>query len=129
MTNQICGRFLKICKAMEQSDNMKVHYLTTLSTNSTNSIIGFNMWIICRRLDNTSQLMNMGSCMLKKTYIQECIVEDHIALSLIQDHITLSLIQDHIALSLIQKLKGCMSGTYCINSFDFYEIDTILEYM
>ncbi len=74
-------------KTMEQSNNMRVQYETKLSNISAKSIISSNMRIICRRLklDNISQLMNMGSCMLKKTYIQECTVDDHIALSVIQE--------------------------------------------
>ncbi len=96
---------------MEQSNNMRVQYITKCSKSSAKSIIGSNMWIICRRLklDNISQLMNMGSCMLKKTYIQECTVEDH------------------IALSVIQELRSCMSGTYFINGFSFRKIDALLN--
>ncbi len=71
------------------------------------------MRIKCKRLklDNISQLMNMGNCMLKKTYIQECTVEDQ------------------IALGVIQELRSCMSGTYFINGFSFREIDATLEYI
>ncbi len=100
-------------KTMEQSNNMKVQYITKVSKISAKSIIGSNMSIICRRLklDNISQIMNMGSCMLKKTYIQECTVEDH------------------IALSVIQELRSYMSGTYFINGFSFHEIDATLEYI
>ncbi len=53
----------------------------------------------------------MGRCMLKKTYIQECTVEDH------------------IALSVIQELRSCMSGTYVINGFTFHEFNATLEYI
>ncbi len=100
-------------KTIEQLNNMRVQYITTFSKISAKSIIGSNMRIICRilKLDNISQLMNMGSCILKKTYIQECTVEDH------------------IALSVIQELRSCMSGTYFINGFSFREIDAILEYI
>ncbi len=55
--------------------------------------------------------MNMGSCMLKKTYIQECTVDDH------------------IALGVIQELRSCMSDTYFINGFSFCEIDATHEYI
>ncbi len=72
-------------------------------------LLALNTRIIFRRLklDNISQLMNMGSCMLKKTYIHEWTVEDH------------------IALSVIQELRRCMSGIYFINGFTFHEIDAI----
>ncbi len=99
-------------KTIEQSNNMRVQYITKLSINSAKSIIGSNMRIICRRLKlDISQLMNMGSCVLKKTYIQECTVEDR------------------IAVSLIQELRSYMSGTYFINGFNFREIDATLEYI
>ncbi len=83
-------------KTMEQSNNMRLQYITKLSIISAKSIIGSDMRILCRRLklDNISQLMNIGSCMREKTYIQECTVEDH------------------IALMVIQELRSCMSGTY-----------------
>ncbi len=113
VTDQIYGRFLKMVKTMEQSNNIRVQYITKLSKISAKSIIGSNMRIICRRLklDNISQVINMGSCMVKKTYIQECTVEDH------------------IALSVIQKLRSCMSGTYFINGFTFHAINATLEYI
>ncbi len=113
VTDQICGCFLKMVKTMEQSNNMRVQYITKLSISSAKFIIGSYMRIICRRLklDNISQLMNMGSCVRKKTYIQECTVEDH------------------IALNLIQNLRGFMSSTYFINGFGLCEIDDTLEYL
>ncbi len=91
----------------------RVQYITKLSKISAKSIIGSNMRIICRRLklDNISHLMNMGSCMLKRTYIEECTVEDH------------------IALSVIQELRSCMSGSYFINGFPLPEIDATLKYI
>ncbi len=79
VTDQTYGCFLKMGKTMEQSNNMIVQCISKFSKISAKSIIVSNIRIICRRLkpDNISQLMNMGSCMLKKTYIQECTIEDH----------------------------------------------------
>ncbi len=53
-------------KTMEQSNNMRVQNITNVSKISAKSIIASNMRIICRRLklDNISQLVNMGSCIL-----------------------------------------------------------------
>ncbi len=96
MTDQIYGCLLKMVKTMEQSNNMRVLYITKCSKISAKSIIGFNIRIICRRLklDKISQLMNMGSCILKKTYIQ-----------------------DHRALSVIQELRSCMKLMLLLNIY------------
>ncbi len=49
--------------------------------------------------------------MLKKTYMQEFTVEDH------------------IGLSSIQELRVYRNDTYCINGFSFHEINKTVEYM
>ncbi len=97
-----------MCKAMEKSDNMKVQYITKLSIRLSKTIR-----ITCRRLNlnNISQLENVGSCMVKKTYIQEYTVEDH------------------ITLMVIQELRVCMSNTYNMNGFSFHQIYAIHEYI
>ncbi len=53
--------------------------------------------------------MNMGSCIQKKTYIQECTVEDH------------------IALSVIQELKSCVSDTYFLMASVFAKLMLLLN--
>ncbi len=64
--------FQQLLILMEQSNNMRVQYITKLSKISAKSIIGSNMRIICRRLklDNISQLMNIGIpiCWKRPTY-------------------------------------------------------------
>ncbi len=61
-TDQIYGRFLKMCKVMEYAKNNQVRFLTKLSISPPRSIIGSNLRTVKKRLhmNNLATLMDEG---------------------------------------------------------------------
>ncbi len=61
-TDQIYGRFLKLCQVMQHSENDRVNYLTHLCMSSARSIIGSNLRIVGKRLkiDDKRKLLDEG---------------------------------------------------------------------
>ncbi len=76
-TDQIYGRFSKMCKVMEHAKNSRVHFLTKLSISTPRSIIGSNLRTLKKRLhmNNLATLMDVGSKKLREAYITECLEE------------------------------------------------------
>ncbi len=72
-TDQIYGRFLKLCQVMEHSENDRVNYLTYLCMSSARSIISSHLRIVGKRLhlDDKRKLLYEGSQLLKQAYINE----------------------------------------------------------
>jgi hypothetical protein len=113
VTDQIYGRFVKMWRAMEQSDNVRVRYLTHVCAATPRSIIGSNLRIVCKRLhlEDLIQLKAHGSRLLRQAYLSECTEEDH------------------IAMSLIQELRGWLNRTHTISGFNYNEIEVLLDFI
>ncbi len=69
-TDQIYGRFLKMCKDMEHAKNIRVHFLTNLNISTLWSIIGSNLRTMKKRLhmNNLATLMDEGCKKLREAY-------------------------------------------------------------
>ncbi len=72
-TNQIYGRFLKLCHVMEHSENDSVNYLTYLCMSSARSIKGSTLRIVGKRLHvvGKRKLLDEDSQLLRQAYINE----------------------------------------------------------
>ncbi len=112
-TDQIYGRFLKMCKLMEHAKNSRVRFLTKLSISTPRWIIGSNLRTMKKRLhiNNLATLMDEGCKKLREAYITKCVEEDY------------------IALSLIHKLMGFLWRSYIINGFNIQEIEFLLDFI
>ncbi len=86
-TDQIYGRFVKLCEVMEHSGNEGVNYLTHICMSSARSSIGSNLGIVGKRhyVDDKRKLLDEGSLLLRQSYINEYTEEDYMAWSLIQE--------------------------------------------